>query len=371
MTDLSGEFPQQEDICYLNHAAVAPWPQRSANAARQFADQCVSVGAKHYPAWMQEETRLRERLASLIGAAAPLDVALLKNTSEGLSFIAAGLDWREGDRVVISNQEFPSNRIPWQALASRGVDVVEVDISEADPEQALIEALDDRTRLLSISSIQYGTGIRLDLNRLGQACRQRGVLFCVDAIQSLGAVKFDVSECQADFVVADGHKWMLGPEGLALFWVRPELRDQLALTEYGWHMVADAGNYDRHDWKLAGDARRFECGSPNMLCAHVLSASLSLLLEVGLDHVEAAVKERTDWLMDALSRRPDVTVLSPAASERRGGIVTFALDGEESHTLYRRLMAGGVICANRGGGVRFSPHFYTPFEVMEKALAAI
>ena len=371
MADLEAEFPQDPETCYLNHAAVAPWPARSADAARRFAEQCVQVGARYYPQWLQQEKTLRQQLAQLIHAADPFDVALLKNTSEGLSFIAAGLDWREGDNIVISNQEFPSNRIPWEALSRFGVTVTEVDLDVADPEQALIDALSPRTRLLSISSIQYGTGLRLDLPRLGAACQRKDVLFCVDAIQSLGAVQFDVDECQADFVVADGHKWMLGPEGLALFWVRPSLRDQLTLTEYGWHMVAEAGNYDRHDWQPAADARRFECGSPNLLCAHVLSASLSLLLETGMAQVESELLGRTAWLHDALSGLPGVEVISAPDSARRGGIVTFRPTGESSQALYRRLMDAGIVCAARGGGVRFSPHFYTPFEVMEKAVAAL
>ena len=126
MLDLQAEFPQDPETCYLNHAAVAPWPARSAEAARRFADQCVRVGARHYPDWLREEQRLRQQLAQLIHAEHPLDVALLKNTSEGLSFIAAGLDWREGDNVIISNQEFPSNRIPWEALARHGVTVRDV-----------------------------------------------------------------------------------------------------------------------------------------------------------------------------------------------------------------------------------------------------
>src|SRR5699024_3894329 len=155
-----------------------------------------------------------------------------KNTSEGLSVIAQGLDWRAGDQVVISDQEFPSNRIPWQALAERGVEVVEVDVDGSDAEQRVIDAIGERTRLVSLSSVQYGSGIRLDLAPIGRACRERGVLFCVDAIQSIGAVDFDAVACHADFVVADGHKWMLGPEGLALFYCRPAVRDRITLRQF-------------------------------------------------------------------------------------------------------------------------------------------
>lgn len=366
--NIEQEFEQDKAVFYLNHAAVAPWPKRAAEAASAFANQCQQVGAQRYLEWIAEETRLRQRLAELINAKSSDDIALLKNTSEGLSFIAAGLDWRQDDQIIISNQEFPSNRIPWQALASQGVNVIEVDINSPDPEAALIDAITPKTRLLSISSVQFGSGFKIDLNRLGEACQQAGVLFCVDAIQTIGAQQFDCQACQADFVIADGHKWMLGPEGLAVFWVRPSLRDQLKLTEYGWHMVEHAGDYNRTDWEPAKNATRFECGSPNMLCTHVLSASLSLLLEVGIANVENQLAERTTYLYEALSGRKDIELITSDKPERRSGIVTFRKQGQDSQQLYRRLMNAGVICAARGGGVRFSPHFYTTQRTLDKAL---
>jgi len=363
------EFPQADDLLYLNHAAVAPWPQRTHDAVCQFAADNLSQGARHYPHWLQTEARLRKQLAWLINAPADEDIALLKNTSEGLSVIAAGLDWQPGDQVVISNQEFPSNRIPWQALAARGVEVVEADVGGDDPEQALIEALTPRTRLLAISSVQYGTGLRMDLTRLGEACQAQKILFCVDAIQSLGVIPMDVQAIGADFVVADGHKWMLGPEGLALFYCRAALRDQLTLHQYGWHMIDNAGDYSQHSWRVARDARRFECGSPNMLCTHALSASLSLLEEVGLPRIEATVATRVARLADGLQALK-LPLLSPEVPDRRAGILTFA-PRRDSTEVYRRLMSAGLVCAPRGGGIRLSPHFYTPDDVLDRALALI
>ncbi|NQY83701.1 MAG: aminotransferase class V-fold PLP-dependent enzyme [Alcanivorax sp.] len=277
---------------------------------------------------------------------------------------------RAGDQVVISDQEFPSNRIPWQALADQGVEVVEVDVSGPDAEQRVIDAIGERTRLVSLSSVQYGSGIRLNLAPIGRACRDSGVLFCVDAIQSLGAVRFDSGEVYADFVVADGHKWMLGPEGLALFYCRPAVRERLRLRQFGWHMIANAGDYSQTGWRVAEDARRFECGSPNMLGAHALDASLSLFQELGMDTVARALAERIDYLDSALRDR-GAEVLSPAQTERRAGIVTFRLMDEAPADTRARLQAGGVVCAERGGGVRFSPHFYTDYSVMDRAVALL
>lgn len=370
MLDIASEFPQAPDLLYLNHAAVAPWPRRTRDAVAAFAAENVHLGARDYPRWLVTEQQLRQQLQTLIKAPDTADIALLKNTSEGLSVLACGLDWRDGDEVVISQQEFPSNRIPWQAQARHGVVTREIDVAVADPEQALIDALTPRTRVLAISSVQYGSGLRMDLPRLGQACRQAGVLFCVDAIQSLGALPFDVQAAQADVVVADGHKWMLGPEGLALFYCHPTLREQLQLHQFGWHMVAEAGNYDTHEWTVAPDAKRFECGSPNLLGAHALSASLSLLLDVGMDDVGEALLARTTWLDNALRSSGKGRVLSPASPDRRAGIVTWCPD-EPLADCFQRLRAAGVVCAQRGGGIRLSPHFYTDYTVMERALALL
>ena len=364
------EFPHPQDLLYLNHAAVAPWPTRTRDAVVRFASENAEIGARDYPQWLKVEQRLRHRLARLIGDVDSADVALLKNTSEGLSVIAQGIHWQPGDQVVISDQEFPSNRIPWQALADQGVEVIEVSLDSDAPEQAVVQALGPRTRLVSLSAVQYGTGLLMDMAPIGRACRERGVLFCVDAIQILGALPFSALTACADFVVADGHKWMLGPEGLALFYCRRPVQDQLTLRQHGWHMVANAGDYTTTDWQVAGNARRFECGSPNMLGIHALEASLSLLEEEGMEQVAATLQQKVQRLIDGLDRR-GATLLSPREPARRSGIVTFTLPEESPSQTYQRLREAGVVCAERGGGVRFSPHFHTADSVIDRTLALL
>lgn len=362
------EFPHNPDICYLNHAAVAPWPRRAAEAVSAFARENMQQGARDYPRWVQVEHKLREQFRSLLNAPSKGDIALVKNTSEALSLVAMGLDWAEGDEVILSDQEFPSNRIPWQALENQGVRVRQISLDGDDPEAALIAAMRPATRLLSISSVQYASGLRMDLQRLGEACRQRGILFCVDAIQSIGALPLDVQAIQCDFAMADGHKWMLGPEGLGVFYCRREVRDRLKLTQFGWHMVEALGDYDREDWEPASTARRFEPGSPNTLAQHALSASLELLLEVGIERIQQALQQRTAYLLQCIATLPGARLLSPSEPERRAGIVTFTIRGIDNAWLHGELMEAGVICAARGGGIRWSPHFYTPQEVLDRAL---
>jgi selenocysteine lyase/cysteine desulfurase len=366
------EFPLAEELIYLNHAAVAPWPKRTAEAVKAFARENLHRGAQHYPQWLRVEHELREALAWLINAPSAQDIALLKNTSEALSLVAYGLDWVAGDNMVSIAQEFPSNRIVWESLADKGVELRLLDLAQtADPEQALFDLCDEKTRLVSVSSVQYASGMRADIEKIGAFCRKNRILFCVDAIQGLGALPFDVQACQADFVMADGHKWMLGPEGLALFYCRAEVRERLTLQQFGWHMVDQPGNYDRTAWVPSPTATRFECGSPNMLGIYALNASLSLLREVGMETIQARIMANTGLLMDRLPRIEGCTLLSPSDEFRRSGIVTFNIEGIDPGALHTHLMAKGVICAQRGGGIRFSPHFYIEPGQIEAAVGIV
>lgn len=367
---LEMEFPSRGKYIYLNHAGVSPWPLRTTCAVSCFAQENHMQGAANYPQWLATENHLREQMRRLINAPSADDIALLKNTSEGLSLVAYGLPWSAGDNIVTSDEEFPSNRIVWESLRPQGVELRQAVLAQAEtPEDALFALADERTRLITISSVQYATGLRMNLERIGAFCRRHAILFCVDAIQSLGALDFNLDSNHADFVVADGHKWMMGPEGVALFYSRPELRDRLALNQYGWHMVERMGDYDRREWSVARTARRFECGSPNMTGIHALHASLSLLFDVGPKTVEAMILENTRHLIDRINEsNNDIELLSRQEPEQRSGIVTFRHRTTPTPRLYEALRDRGVICAMRGGGIRFSPHFYTGRDALEKAL---
>lgn len=371
MIQINDEFPQIVGLRYLNHAAVAPWPLRAARAVSAFAEKNATLGARDYPQWLTVERSLRQRLTRLLNAPTSADIALVKNTSEALSFVAFGLDWRSGDQIVISDEEFPSNRVVWEALQPYGVEVVQVSLKGADPEGDLLAACGPGVRLMAISAVQYASGMRLDLERLGSGCEQRGVLLCIDAIQQLGALPFDVQLTRCAFAMADGHKWMLGPEGLGVFYCRSDLREQLKLHEYGWHMLEHAGDYERTDWEPARSARRFECGSPNLLGAMALEASLSLLEEVGMEQVAKSLDERIEWLGSGLDGLNGIQILSPRQAQRRSGIITFRIEGLANSELFERLKAEQVVCALRGGGIRLSPHFYTPASVVEETLVLL
>jgi selenocysteine lyase/cysteine desulfurase len=365
-------FPVLAQGHYLNHAAIAPWPLPVAESVRAFAEENLRRGPRDYAAWIRREHALRRQLAELAGAASPDDIALLKNTTEGISLVAFGLDWRAGDNVVLPRGEFASNRLPWLAQGGRGVELREVDIRAGDDaEAALIAAMDRATRLLSVSAVQWSDGFRLDLGRLGEACRARGVLFFVDAIQQLGALQLHAGDSRIDFLAADAHKWLLGPEGVALFYSRPEARERLSLLQQGWHMFEQPWQFQREDWTPAAGGRRFEAGSPNSLGQAALHAAAGLLLETGMRAVEARVLENSAYLFRRLAALPGVRLVSHDDPRRRSGIVSFSCGKLPARELYRQLTARDVRCALRGEAIRLSPHFYQGEAELEAFMAVL
>jgi cysteine desulfurase/selenocysteine lyase len=358
-------------LCWVNHAAIAPWPACTSEAMKQFAGENSAFGPENYKAWIRRENDLRRALASMVNAASTSDIALLKNTTEGISTVAFGLDLQAGDNIVIPKDEFASNRLPWLAQQQRGVEVRQVDIRLAeDAEASLIAAMDEGTRLLAVSAVQWTDGFRLDLHRLGQHCRQQGVLFFVDAIQQLGALQVDVSSACIDFLAADAHKWLLGPEGIALFYSTAAARERLKLLQVGWHML------ETH-WSFADTttatrtARRFEAGSPNSMGQAALLASLGFLMETGMPGVEARVLANTAHLIDGLGQIEGVTITSRQELHRRSGIVSFVAAQHRASALFDSLQSAGIRCSLRNGAIRLSPHFYQGPAVMDYVLACI
>ncbi len=365
---MSPVFPVIDRLIHLNHAAVGPWPRVTADAVKAFAEENAETGSLHYPRWEAKERQLRQDLARLIHAGED-EIALVKNTSEGLSLIAYGLDWKPGDSVVGIRQEFPSNRFVWQSLAEQGVDFRMLDLdASADPEQALFDLCDRHTRLISVSAVQYANGFRMDLLRIGAFCRDRGILFCVDAIQQLGALPFDVQAIGCDFAVADGHKWLLAPEGLGVLYVRKPALERLRLLQYGWHMVEPLEDYSQQEFRVLDSARRLEAGSPNTLGIHALQASVALLLDEGMDRIGERVIDNSRYLIERLRGLNGVTLLTDDSDARLSGIVTFRPGSLDPKYLFKRLIGQRVLCAPRGGGIRLSPHFYLPRAQLDEAI---
>jgi len=359
----AAEFPVTQRLIYLNHAGVSPIPARAAEAGCRQLLRSRDEGASRPRVWVEESNTVRERFAALIGASSE-EIAFVKNTSEGISIVAAGFPWKAGDNLVTANVEFPSNIYPWLRLESRGVEVRMVEAREGRvPREDLFAACDGKTRMIALSSVEFANGYRNDLAPIGEFCRKQGIFFCVDAIQSLGVLPIDVKSCGIDALAADGHKWLLAPEGIGGFYLSREVLEMVEPVVLGWHSVRNRFDFERYDFHLAPDARRFEPGSFNMVGIAAFGASLGLLLEIGVERIWERVRRLTDRIIDS-AERAGYELLSPRNPEDRSGIVTFRVAGADPQALWKSLLARGVVCSPRSGGIRVSPHFYnTPEEI--------
>ena len=364
-------FPATKNVVYLNHAALGPLSARAYEAMESHARDQRDFGALHWRAWYAEYVKAREAAAKLIGATAG-EIAILKNTSEGLSFVAEGFPWEEGDNIVTTDLEFPSNFTPWKLLERRGVECRVVTSRDgAFTAQDVERLLDDRTRIVTVSSVAFHNGFAPDLHAIGTMCAHRRILFCVDAIQSLGAVPMDVRRDHIAFLSSDGHKWICGPEGAAIFYAAAEHRDKLRVLESGWTNIERRGKFLGASTDLVQDARRFEAGSLNTNGIYGLRAALDLLLEIGIDDIAAEVIRVATHLAGELEKAGwTVKTPRPIAS----GIIGATPPDVETATLlrvHRHLEEQGIVTAPREGMIRFSPHFYNDEEDVARVIAAI
>ena len=344
----------------MNHAA---------DAMGAFAQDAAQNSMAHYDEWNEMVQTARHSVARLIGASGE-EIAFLKNTTDGIIAVAEGLDWRTGDNVVLASCEFPANVYPWKNLASKGVEIHWVD--EADGRlslEAYGAAIDDRTRVVSASAVQFHSGFRNDLAGLSKICKQHGALFVVDGIQSVGALPMDVEAQGIDFLAADGHKWMLGPEGCALFYCSTNVLESIRVASLGWASVSDADFFD-YDTILHGDARRFETGTLNTIGIAGLKVAAELLLEVGIEQVSERILHLTDSLCDGLSDL-DFNILTPRSPGEKSGIVTFTRKGWDLGSMEKLLIDRRIIATTRNGCVRLSPHFYNSDEEIDEVLSAL
>jgi cysteine desulfurase / selenocysteine lyase len=352
------EFPVREHMLYLDHAAVCPLPRPVAEAMRQrITDQELTGHEKHRD-WRNNYLACRHLGSLLVGCQAD-DISIVRSTSEGLSLIAEGLDWQAGDEVLVGSEEFAANVAPWLALTRRGVSVVRYPQPDGrvDP-QVVEEHLSERTKLLSVSWVAFHSGWIAPLAQLGRLCRDRGVLLVVDAIQGLGVLPMQMGPLAVDAVVADGHKWLLGPEGAGLMATTPELRARLAPVISGWRNVELAP----HDYFLQRlehltDGRRFEPGATNDIGVAGLAAALDLIAAVDRENIQARV-EMLARLVTRVLLAHGWDVFSPGSGHPIAGIVAARPPRVSPNDARRRLLERRVLVSARQGYVRFSPHFY-------------
>lgn len=367
------QFPIRERCVYLNHALVAPLPRDAFEAARAMDEAWMLDGTQ---AWERTDTRVEEvraTAARLLGSA-PDQVAFVKNTTEGLSFVAAGLDWAPGDRVVVADREFPSTLFPFLALEDRGVEVVRV-APEGRAGELPLDAFaaaiaGGRTRLVVVSWVQFGTGWRTDVAGLAALAHEHGALLCVDVIQGAGVVPCELEAWGVDFAAADAHKWLLGPQGIGVLHVARQHLERLRVPEPGWNAVVSRDDADVLDLVYDPTARRFEGGTLNYTGIAAMGAALDLLQGAGVDavfaHVDALCSIASDVVVAIGGEL--ITTGDPA---HRAGIVTFTVPGWDGRVVVDALAERDIVAKARSGGVRLSPHGWNTAEEVRHAVAAV
>jgi selenocysteine lyase/cysteine desulfurase len=351
------EFPVAEHWAYLDHAAVSPLPRRSADMIKQWSDDVLHHGVVHWPEWEKKLEARRRDLATLIKADAE-EIAYVNSTTQGISLVAEGFPWTEGDNVVTAADEYPSNIYPWQNLASRGVGLrlVPARVGRIWLED-LAAAMDARTRVLTISHVEFATGFRNDLNALCELCHGRGVALFVDAIQGLGPFVYDVRKTPIDFLCADGHKWLLGPEGAGLLYVRRDWIERLRPIGVGWHSVTTSYNDPSNEFRLKPSATRWEGGTFAMPGIQAFGASVGLLMEVGVQRVAERILDRAERVRE-VAQRAGWRLHGSQHPQDVSSIVVLEHPSRDPGAVVRAGRQRGVAIAARRGRLRISPHMY-------------
>ncbi|HZF40798.1 MAG TPA: aminotransferase class V-fold PLP-dependent enzyme [Blastocatellia bacterium] len=368
-------FPVTQNYVYLNHAAVCPISIPVYERMQRHTRDVMENGAVNFREWLAAIKHTRELAARLINAR-PDEIAFAPDTSAGLAMIANGVDWRAGDNVVTADCEFPANVIPWMRIKREfGVEVKMAHERDCRLEtEEILALIDDRTRVVALSFVEFASGFRNDLAAIGRHCRARDVLFVVDAIQGLGALGLDVEACAIDALSADAHKFLLGPEGVALFYVSRRAMERVKPTLVGWLSVNDPEDYLNYDQPYAPNARRFESGALNTAGVAGLGAAIELFLQIGVEKIESYLLGLGDYLCERL-REKLIDHGYRVASSRRDGeksaIICLQHEKYSAQELYHLLNDRRIITTPRLGRLRISPHFYNTREEIDRLIEAL
>jgi len=365
-------FPVTERAIYLNHAAVSAPPTPTIDAIKSQLADVSENGSLNFRKWLAVRESARQLIAGMMGAL-PNQVAFMRNTSDALSTVANGLDWQAGDNLVSFRHEFPSNLYPWLRL--RDTLGVEVRLSaeragRVDVEE-LIRLIDSRTRIVAISQVQYASGFRADLERIGRAARGHDALLVVDVIQALGVIPLNVEAELVDVAAGACHKWLLTPEGVGLLYLSARARERIQPTLVGWTSVPNPDDYGNYEQGWNEGTLAWETGTAPASLIHGLEASLKILNEIGISTIQAHLEKLTDHLCEQLQNTAYEVVSSRRREEKSQIVCIRNTAGMSSMDLYTHLRKRNIVTAPRGDRLRISPHFYNTFEEIDDLLKAL
>jgi cysteine desulfurase/selenocysteine lyase len=364
------EFPVARDKIFLAHAGVCPLPRRVADAVADCATKSTLGDQEEF---MLSQLAIARKLGAQLLQCQPEEVAFVGPTSLALSFVAAGLKFRRGDNILIYHDDYPSNVYPWMALAEKNVEVRLLNtrgLGVIRPRDVAGQ-IDENTRLVALASCHFISGFRLEFSEIGKILRERGILFCLDAIQTLGA--FPTTVEHVDFLAADAHKWLLGPCGAGIFYVRREIQEQLNPPVYGWHNIRNPNFVAQEKIEFRGDARKFEAGTQNLIGVAGLVAAVELALEMGIENLAAELHRKRAWLVPELQKRGFTVLNSETNTANSGSIVSFFHSGKDIPALHKKLADTGIVASLRidrtaKNYLRLSPHFYNTDDELRRVL---
>jgi selenocysteine lyase/cysteine desulfurase len=364
------EFPVSREKVFLAHAGVCAMPRRVAQAIADCA-QAGTLGDQE--SFVLHRLSDARKTGSQLLNCQPDEVSFVGPTSLALSYVAAGLNFRKGDNILIYHDDYPSNVYPWMALAQRGVQVRLLNtrgLGQIRPKDVMGQ-VDEQTRLVALASCHFISGHRVEHGAIGKFLRERGILFCLDAIQTLGA--FPTTVEHVDFLAADAHKWLLGPCGAGLLYVRRELQEKLNPPVYGWHNVRCPDFVAQEEISFRSGAAKFEAGTHNLVGLVGLVAAMELALEIGVENIATELRRKRSWLVAELQKKKFTVLNADATPETAGGITSFFAPGHDLHELHQKLAEAGIMASvrtDRKGQnyLRFSPHFYNTDAELQRAL---
>lgn len=355
---------------FFNHAGVSPLPKRARDVMKKFLDDVCAHSMANRQKWHGGIRNARQFAADILHCS-PKEIALIKNTSEGVSMIANGLNLSSGDSVVATDIEYPANIYPWMRLSKNGVNLRLVANKDGRiPFEDLAAAVDKSTRVIALSSVEFSTGFRHDLKRIGEFCRERGIFFFVDGIQSVGALELDVKECRISALSAGCQKWLLGPEGSGILFVDQTALDRVEPTVVGATTVENPEEYLDYRYVPKKNAGKYESGAPNVVGILGMAASMEVLLEVGIPNIEKHILQLTDHLCEGLLKK-GYDVYSSRKEGEKSGIVLFSSEKHSAEDLHRRFLEKNIVTSVRYGHVRVSPHFHNTPEQIDLLLQTL
>ena len=368
-------FPHTEKgHIYLNHAAISPLSGDITQALQVYNEDRSSGTIENFETWMETVDETRNLIANFIHTDSPERITFIGNTSDAISAVAEGLTWKEGDEIILNSMEFPSNVQPYRILERFGVKLIYLkpdELGRITPEQ-IDKAVTEKTRLVSISAVQYLNGFRADLKSIGKICRRQNVLFVVDGIQALGAVDIDVTACNIDALATGGHKWLMAPMGIGFLYISEVMENQLSPAKTGWLSVEVPWDLRNFNQPWLPVSKHLETGTLNIAGIIGLNTALKNFVAIGMKEVESNIKGLIDDAITTLKNHPKATIITPIDASDRAGIVSFSLKGMDSpDDIVKSLSELKITISAREGFIRISPHYYNTAEEIETVLERV